>query len=66
MGWTRKILRVDLSKGTCKSEPLNMEWAQQYLGQPAPARGHLQLALLVGLLLDRDGLRLHRAHGGAG
>ena len=33
MGWTRKILRVDLSKGTCKSEPLNMEWAQQYLGQ---------------------------------
>jgi aldehyde:ferredoxin oxidoreductase len=33
MGWTRKILRVDLSKGTCKSEPLKMEWAQQYLGQ---------------------------------
>ncbi len=33
MGWTRKILRVDLGKGTCKSEPLNMEWAQQYLGQ---------------------------------
>jgi aldehyde:ferredoxin oxidoreductase len=33
MAWTRKILRVDLSKGTCKSEPLNMEWAQQYLGQ---------------------------------
>lgn len=33
MGWTRKILRVNLSKGTCASEPLNMEWAQQYLGQ---------------------------------
>src|SRR5512135_314467 len=33
MGWTKKILRVDLTKGTCKSEPLNMEWAQQYLGQ---------------------------------
>ena len=33
MGWTRKILRVDLSKGTCKSEPLNMQWAQEYLGQ---------------------------------
>ncbi|NWG32366.1 MAG: aldehyde ferredoxin oxidoreductase family protein [Rhodocyclaceae bacterium] len=33
MGWTRKILRVDLTNGTCKSEPLNMEWAQQYLGQ---------------------------------
>jgi aldehyde:ferredoxin oxidoreductase len=33
MAWTRKVLRVDLSKGTCKAEPLNMEWAQQYLGQ---------------------------------
>jgi aldehyde:ferredoxin oxidoreductase len=33
MGWTKKILRVDLTKGTCKSEPLNMEWAQEYLGQ---------------------------------
>ncbi|HUY02121.1 MAG TPA: aldehyde ferredoxin oxidoreductase family protein [Rhodocyclaceae bacterium] len=33
MGWTRKILRVDLTKGTCQSEPLNMELAQQYLGQ---------------------------------
>jgi len=33
MAWTRKVLRVDLTHGTCKSEPLNMEWAQQYLGQ---------------------------------
>ncbi len=33
MGWTRKILRVDLTKGTCKSVPLNMKWAQDYLGQ---------------------------------
>ena len=33
MSWTRKILRVDLSKGTCTPEPLNMEWAGQYLGQ---------------------------------
>ncbi|PKO84108.1 MAG: aldehyde ferredoxin oxidoreductase [Betaproteobacteria bacterium HGW-Betaproteobacteria-11] len=33
MGWNRKILRVDLTKGTCKAEPLNMEWAQEYLGQ---------------------------------
>ena len=33
MGWTKKILRVDLTKGTCKSEALNMEWAQDYLGQ---------------------------------
>ncbi len=33
MGWTRNVLRVDLTKGTCKSEPLNMQWAQEYLGQ---------------------------------
>lgn len=33
MAWTRKVLRVDLTHGTCKAEPLNMEWAQQYLGQ---------------------------------
>jgi aldehyde:ferredoxin oxidoreductase len=33
MGWQRRILRVNLSKGTCTPEPLNMEWAQQYLGQ---------------------------------
>ena len=33
MGWTKKILRVDLSKGTCKAEPLNMDWAKAYLGQ---------------------------------
>jgi len=33
MGWTKKILRVDLSNGRIKSEPLNMEWARDYLGQ---------------------------------
>jgi len=33
MGWTRKVLRVDLTKGTCTPEPLDMELAQQYLGQ---------------------------------
>jgi len=33
MSWTRKVLRVDLSSGSCKSEPLNMEWAREYLGQ---------------------------------
>ena len=32
MAWTKKILRVDLTKGTCKSEPLNMEWAERYIG----------------------------------
>jgi len=32
MGWQGKILRVDLTAGTAESEPLNMEWAQDYLG----------------------------------
>ena len=33
MSWTGKVLRVDLTKGSCKEEPLNMEWAKLYLGQ---------------------------------
>ncbi|NQV85161.1 MAG: aldehyde ferredoxin oxidoreductase family protein [Rhodospirillales bacterium] len=33
MAWTKKILRVDLTKGTCTDEPLNMDWANKYLGQ---------------------------------
>jgi len=33
MSWHRKVLRVNLTKGTCTPEPLNMEWADQYLGQ---------------------------------
>ncbi|MBE0532975.1 MAG: aldehyde ferredoxin oxidoreductase family protein [Rhodospirillales bacterium] len=41
MGWTRKVLRVNLSKGTCASEPLNMEWAQKYLGQRGLASRYL-------------------------
>ena len=33
MSWTQKILRVNLSNGTCTEEPLNMQWANDYLGQ---------------------------------
>ncbi|MFZ2293454.1 MAG: aldehyde ferredoxin oxidoreductase family protein [Polaromonas sp.] len=32
MSWAGKILRVDLTFGTVKPEPLNMDWAQTYLG----------------------------------
>ena len=32
MSWAGKILRVDLTAGTVKSEPLNKEWARNYLG----------------------------------
>jgi aldehyde:ferredoxin oxidoreductase len=32
MTWQQKILRVDLSTASCDIEPLNMEWANAYLG----------------------------------
>ncbi len=41
MSWTRKVLRVNLTDQTCKSEPLNMEWADQYLGQRGLASKYL-------------------------
>ncbi len=41
MAWTRKILRVNLTQGTCSSEPLNMAWAAQYLGQRGLASKYL-------------------------
>ena len=41
MAWTKKILRVDLTKGTCKAEPLNMEWAMDYLGSRGLASKYL-------------------------
>jgi aldehyde:ferredoxin oxidoreductase len=41
MSWQGKILRVDLTKGVCTPEPLNMEWAQKYLGQRGLAGKYL-------------------------
>jgi aldehyde:ferredoxin oxidoreductase len=41
MSWAGKILRVDLTKGTCKSEPLNMDWARAYLGSRGLASKYL-------------------------
>ena len=41
MAWQNNILRVDLTAGTCKTEPLNMEWAKQYLGQRGLATKYL-------------------------
>jgi len=32
MSWAGKILRVDLTAGTVKSEALNMDWARTYIG----------------------------------
>ena len=33
MSWAGKILRVNLTAGTCTPEPLNKQWARDYLGQ---------------------------------
>lgn len=33
MGWQGKILRVNLTTGTVTPEPLNMAWAETYIGQ---------------------------------
>ncbi|GIS91220.1 MAG: hypothetical protein CM1200mP20_12610 [Pseudomonadota bacterium] len=41
MSWAGKILRVDLNAGTCTTEPLNMEWAQDYMGQRGLATKYL-------------------------
>lgn len=41
MAWTRNVLRVNLTAGTCTAEPLNMEWAQDYLGQRGLASKYL-------------------------
>ncbi|MCB1960858.1 MAG: aldehyde ferredoxin oxidoreductase family protein [Rhodocyclaceae bacterium] len=41
MGWARKLLRVNLSDGTCTSEALNMQWADDYLGSRGLATKYL-------------------------
>ena len=41
MTYTKQILRVNLTAGTCAAEPLNQEWADQYLGQRGLATKYL-------------------------
>ena len=41
MSWAGKILRVNLTAGTVKSEPLNMAWAREYLGSRGLASKYL-------------------------
>jgi aldehyde:ferredoxin oxidoreductase len=41
MSWTRKILRVNLTNGSCTPEALNMDWAKAYLGQRGLASKYL-------------------------
>ncbi len=41
MSWQKTILRVNLTDGTAASEPLNMEWAHDYLGERGLATKYL-------------------------
>ena len=41
MSWTGNVLRVNLTKGTCKAEALNQDWAHDYLGQRGLATKYL-------------------------
>lgn len=41
MGWTGNVLRVNLTTGSCTREPLNMDWARDYLGQRGLASKYL-------------------------
>lgn len=41
MAWVNNVLRVNLTSGSISNEPLNMEWAQQYLGQRGLATKYL-------------------------
>lgn len=41
MSWAGKILRVNLTDGTVKSEPLRMDWAKLYLGSRGLATKYL-------------------------
>ena len=41
MAWNRNVLRVNLTQGTCTPEPLNMQWAMDYLGSRGLASKYL-------------------------
>jgi aldehyde:ferredoxin oxidoreductase len=45
MGWQKRILRVNLTEGKAASEPLNMEWAHDYLGERGLATKYLYEAM---------------------
>ncbi len=41
MSWQGRVLRVDLTAGEAKAEPLNRDWAQAYMGQRGLASKYL-------------------------
>ena len=50
MSWAGKILRVNLTAGTVKSEPLNMKWAKEYLGSRGLATRYIVEDVPFGLI----------------
>ena len=45
MSWAGKILRVNLTTGVCKAEPLNTNWARAYIGSRGLAAKYLTTEL---------------------
>ena len=41
MSWQNQILRVNLTEGKTSVEPLNTQWAQDYLGERGLATKYL-------------------------
>ncbi len=41
MAWQRKVLRINLSDGSIKTEALNMDWARNYVGERGLATKYL-------------------------
>ncbi len=41
MSWQKKILRVDMTRHEARIEPLNMEWANRYIGERGLATKYL-------------------------
>lgn len=49
LGYQNNVLRVDLSRKECKAEPLNMNWAEQYIGSKGLAIKYLYEELKPGI-----------------
>jgi aldehyde:ferredoxin oxidoreductase len=49
LGYQNNVLRVDLSRKECKAEPLNMNWAEQYIGSKGLAIKYLYEELKPGV-----------------
>ena len=61
-GHKGRVLRVDLSAGTCKSEALNAEWAKAYLGGRGLATKYLVEEVAAGSRSDEPGEQADHGH----